>query len=216
MKIEKTTILAFVAVIFISGLFTKANANLVVNGSFEIGPDPITALSLPGGSTDITGWTTTREGLDYKSTWWKASDGDRSLDLDNSPGFGGIMQVIDTNVGQEYLVTFDMAGNPYEDYGDPSIKHMRVEAAGDSIDYSFDAAGHDYTNMGWVTRSWQFTAISTSTAIEFYTLDAAISGYSGYCGPALDNVSVVFIPEPATIALLGLGALSLLRRKRSV
>ena len=216
MKIEKTTILIFVAVTFIFGLLTNANANLIVNGSFEVGPDPGASAPLPNGSTAIAGWTVTREGVDYKGTYWKASDLNRSLDLDNSPGFGGIKQTFPTTSGVLYSVTFDIAGNPYREFGDPVMKYMGVEAAGQSAVFSFDATGHDYLNMGWETRSWQFTAaIGISTTIEFYTLDSYAAGYSGYCGPVLDNVSVVEIPEPATMALLGLGALSLIRRKRS-
>jgi choice-of-anchor C domain-containing protein len=214
MKIEKTTILAFVAVTFISGLFTKANTNLILNGSFEVGPDPGAMITLLGGSTAITGWEVTRGGIDYEGTFWVASDGDRSLDLDNSPGFGGIMQTFATNVGQEYLVTFDMAGNPYRGYNDPFIKYMRVEAAGQYADFSFDVTGHDYNNMGWETHSYQFTANSSLTTLEFYSLHSFEGGYSGYCGPALDNVSVVFVPEPATLLLLGLGGLALLRNRK--
>ena len=215
MKIEKTTILVFVAVTFISGLLTKANANLIVNGSFEVGPDPVSWLTLSSGSTDIVGWEVTREGVDYKGTYWVASDGDRSLDLDNSPGFGGIMQTFTTTPGADYLVTFDMAANPWRGFDDPVIRYMRVEvnAAGQSADFSFDVTGHNIASMGWATHSWQFTANSNSTTIEFYSLDTLQAGYSGNCGPTLDNVSVV-VPEPATVALLGLGALSLIHRRK--
>lgn len=225
MKIEKTTILIFVAVTFIFGLLTNANANLIKNGSFEVGTDfPESMLLLPGGSTDINEWEVTREGIDYKGTFWEASDGVRSLDLDNSPGFGGIKQEFPTISGVMYFVTFDMAGNPYWDpnlgFDDPPIKYMRVEvdAAGQYHDFSFNVAGHDFNDMGWEERSWQFTADSDSTTIEFYTLhsdssEGDYSGYSGWCGPALDNVSVV--PEPATLSLLGLGSLVLLRKRRA-
>jgi choice-of-anchor C domain-containing protein len=217
MKIEKTTILAFVAITFISGLFTKANANLILNGSFETGPDPGGYwVTLSAGSTAIDGWEVTRGGLDYKN-YWEASDGDRSLDLDNSPGFGGIKQEFTTTAGWDYLVTFDIAGNPFLGYEDPAIKHMRVAAAGDFNDFSFDVTGHDFDNMGWQPCSWQFTAIDSLTTIEFYSLDSDEGGYSAHCGPTLDNVSIVEIPipEPATIALLSLGALALVRKRKA-
>jgi len=224
MKIEKATIIVFVAVTFIFGLLTNANANLIVNGSFETGPDPepTGVLELPSGSTLVDGWEVSPDAVDYIGTCWLASDGERSLDLDNSDGFGGIEQTFETNVDEVYLVTFDMAGNPYRGLEDPFIKYMRVSAAGDSADFSFDTEGKGYpANMGWVTHDWQFTAISDSTTLEFYSLHTFDEGYSGACGPALDNVSVSVVhaphsPEPATVALLGLGALSLLRRKRSV
>jgi choice-of-anchor C domain-containing protein len=216
MKVGKTAILAFVAVAFISGLLTKANANLILNGSFENGIDPGAMDILPPGSTNVSDWTVTRGGVDYKGTFWDAFDGVRSIDLDNSPGFGGIMQTFATTPQVRYLVTFAMSGNPYTDFGDPSMKHMRVEAAGQSADFSFETAGHWYDNMGWVTHSWWFTADSNSTTLEFYSLHTLAggeySGYSGWCGAALDNVSVV--PEPTTVALLGLGALSLVRKRR--
>ena len=217
MKIEKTTILIFVAVTFIFGLLTNANANLIVNGSFEAGPDPGVYITLPGGSTNIDGWEVTPDAIDYKGTYWVAFDGDRSLDLDNSEGFGGIEQTFLTTSGVEYLVTFAMAGNPYLGFGDPAMKHMGVSAAADYAEFSFDVTGHNEQSMGWVTKYFQFEATSSSTTLEFYSLHSYAGGeypgYSGKCGPALDNVSV--IPEPATLSLLGLGSLVWLRKRRA-
>jgi choice-of-anchor C domain-containing protein len=208
MKIEKTTILAFVAITFIPCLFTKATTNLIVNGSFETGTDPGSWLRLDSGSTAIDDWIVTRSKIDYIGTYWAASHGDKSLDLDGGPReSGGIKQTFSTVLNKLYSVTFDMAGNPT---GPPTTKLMRVEAAGDSNDFSFDmtVGNHTLGDMGWVKCFWQFTATGTETTLEFYSLDE-----TGDFGPALDNVVVV--PEPATICLLGLGALSLLRRKRS-
>jgi choice-of-anchor C domain-containing protein len=214
MKIEKTAIVIFVAVTLIFGLLTNANANLIVNGSFEQGTDPGVWAQLPNGSTDIVGWVVGPDAIDYKGTYWVASDGGRSLDLDNSPGFGGIMQTFATTPGETYEVTFDFAGNPYPDL-DPPIKYMGVSAAGQSAGFFFDVTGHDTTNMGWETHTWQFTATGSSTTLAFYSLDSFGTEHSGIFGPALDNVSVLIIPEPATLSLLGLGSLVLLRKRRA-
>ena len=218
MKTEKTTILIFVAVTFIFGLLTNANANIITNGSFETGPTvPGDLIAVFDGSTAINGWQVTQDDIDYIGTLWASSHGVRSLDLDNSTGFGGIMQTFTTTPGVMYLVTFDLAGNPYREHSDPYTKHMGVSAAGQSAEFSFDTSGKSLPNtMGWVTRNWQFTANSTSTTLAFYSLHSMeggqYPGYSGWCGPTLDNVSVT--PEPATLSLLGLGMLALLRKRR--
>ncbi len=164
----------------------------VVNGSFEDGPDPgpnpgFTQLST--GSTAITGWTVSRGSIDYIGVYWQPSHGNRSIDLDGASD-GGIIQSFSTVAGQQYNVTFDMAGNPV---GSPTIKQMRVTAAGQSQDFSFDTTGKSRTNMGWVTNSWTFTAASGNTSIEFYSLDNPSSPY----GPALDNIrSSLSTPTP--------------------
>ena len=190
-------------------LFTtnSASANLIGNGSFETGTDPGGFTTLSTGSTAIDNWTVTGGDIEYIGSYWQASDGQRSLDLNgNVPG--AIAQTFNTTTGQSYLVTFDLAGNP-DDL--PLIKNMTVEAAGQSEDFNFDITGKTLSNMGWTPQSWQFTANNTQTTLEFTSLTN-----SGF-GPALDNVAVVPVPEPGTIigslTLLGLGTLS--RRKKT-
>src|SRR5262249_24519791 len=87
-------------------------SNLLVNGSFEEGPDPGAFLPVNKDSTDIKGWTVTRGQIDYIGSFWPAADGKRSLDLHGSPGFGGVSQTFPTVKGQKYRVTFALAGNP--------------------------------------------------------------------------------------------------------
>src|SRR5712691_2108634 len=92
----------------------EKEANLLVNGSFEEGPDPgaqgVTWFN--EGATDIKGWTVTRGQISYISTRWQHADGKRALDLHGSPGFGGIKQTFKTKKDQKYRVTFAMAGSP--------------------------------------------------------------------------------------------------------
>jgi hypothetical protein len=93
-------------------------------------------------------------------------------------------------------VQFQMAGNP--DAGDPNpatrVKTMRVLAAGQHSDFSFDTNGRTEQDMGWVMHSWSFTADSTTTILEFRSLSPDPNSARG---PALDNVVV-------TMAISGL------------
>ena len=72
-------------------------------------------------------------------------------------------------------------------------------------------------NMGWVTRSFTFTATSVTTTLEFLSTTHNGTEPNSPYGPALDNVSVVGIPEPALMYLLvaGLAGLVVTRRRMS-
>ncbi len=90
---------------------------------------------------------------------------------------------------------------------------MKVTAAGQSANFSFSTIGHNrINNMGWVQDTWNFTAMDSLTTLQFLST----FNNSAYEGPALDNVSVVVVPEPSTILLVLSGALILLHlRTRS-
>jgi len=174
-------------------------ANLLRNGSFEMGRNPGRLLALPPRSTAINGWTVTRGSIDYIGRFWQAADGSRSIDLDGWNA-GGIAQTFSTTVGQNYLVAFALAGNPN---ARPLLKEMRVTAAGQSADFSFDITGKRVSDMGWLQKSWQFTAVDTESTLEFFSLSKSKGQVHG---AALDNVSVVGIsqaasvPEPSSVA----------------
>jgi len=162
----------------------KARPNLVVNGSFEEGPEGLgNWLALQLGDKAIKGWEVTRASIDLVGNHWPAAEGKRSLDLHGSPGLGGIKQTIATVPNTRYKVTFSMAGNPE---GTVAKKKMAVAAAGDTGEFEFDATGKTRAALGWVKKSWQFTATEKETTLEFYTLMKEDTS----CGPALDNVSV--------------------------
>lgn len=199
-----------------------AHANLVVNGSFESGA-PIPAfppfISPVAGSTAITGWQITAGNVDYGvngNGFWAASNGARSLDM-NGNAAGTIAQLIATEIGREYEVLFDLAGNFY---GGLAIKPLRVTAGGTSRDYTFDTTGRSANDMGWSTRSFVFVASSSSTLLSFASLDinegascsnANLGGGRACFGAALDNVRMDVLapanptPAPGTLALAALG-----------
>lgn len=186
--------LILTVVVLFSASQAQKPASLILNGSFEEGPEVARFLNLAGGDTSLPGWIVTGEGVDYVSTgYWISSDGGRAIDLDGSarstatPPYvqGGIAQTFATAPGTQYRVTFDLAGNPNQL---PRVKPLRVSAAGQSVELTFDATGKTGRTMGWTPRSWTFTANAASTTLEFRSL--TVSPQTGF-GAAIDNVAVV-------------------------
>ena len=215
-----------IASLMLSILVVPGFANLITNGSFELGsaiPGPFVTVYGPNTAT-ISNWTVpANTNVDYVSGYWTAAQGNRSLDLNGLRSLGTIYQTMTgLTVGQAYQVRFAMAGNPdlQPRYADLQVW---VSAGGPpyaSANFSFYVNGQDLNNMGWQYYTWNFTATSSTITLGFTSLDNAPEDYhpvSGYSfGPALDDVRVTAIPEPATLALVGLGliAAGFLRRRR--
>lgn len=164
----------------------KSPKNLVVNGSFEDGPEvPESPGFLPTDkdSDVIKGWKVTRGQIDFINNYWKAADGKRSLDLNGSPGVGGVKQTLATEKGKKYKLTFKMAGNP----GAPAKKELTVEVGETKKAFTFDTTGKTVEDMGWEAKEMEFTAAGDKTDLEIYTTTADTEN----SGPALDDVKVV-------------------------
>ncbi len=171
---------------------SAADANLIVNGSFE---EPSVWQSsavteYAAGSTEMPGWTVGGNSVDLiGETYWAAEDGDQSLDLSGSAP-GSVTQTVATTPGANYTLTWYMAGNT--NCGQ-AIKTMDVSWDGTQVDApTFDDSGDSGTSMGWVELQLNVTATSASSTVEF--ADATLDG--SQCGSTLDNVSLV----PASVA----------------
>ncbi len=163
-------------------------AQLIVNGNFESGPNPGSFTTLRGGDRTIPGWTVTGVSVDYIGTYWRGADGGRSVDLDGTPGPGGIMQIIATRPGATYVLAFMLSGN-----GDcaPDIKRMQVSAGSGSRSFSVDVNTISVSKKRWLRRSFSFRAAGTQTRIWLRSLDPSTN-----CGPVVDDVSVSGPPGP--------------------
>ena len=154
------------------------------NGSFEEGTFTVAPFdTLTPGSTALTGWSVDTGSIDWIGTYWTASNGSRSIDL-NGFDAGAISQTLTTTIGNTYVVNFDLSGNPV---GLPTTKTLNVNATGGpTTGYTFDtlAAGNTQTDMKWVLSAYSFLATSATSVLTF------TSTVAGEFGPALDNVVV--------------------------
>ncbi len=196
---------------------THANANLLTNGSFELGTlvnDGNATQTFSAGPTAITGWTA----VGRQVSWIEAGnpfgitaqDGSRFLDLtayNTGAPFGGGTQTIATTIGDQYNLTFFL-GSFTSRWGGPPISIL-ASAGGTSATFTDSPAT---TTSTWVPFSLPFTATSASTAIT-------LTGAAGVEYIGLDNVDVELVggppdgvPEPGTYALtaLGFGALAVI------
>jgi choice-of-anchor C domain-containing protein len=155
------------------------------NGSFEVGTFTTAPFdTLTAGSTAMTDWTVDSGSIDWIGSYWPASNGDRSIDL-NGTDSGAISQILATTIGNTYVVTFDLSGNPE---GPPSAKTLTVGATGAApASYAYDTGltGNTVADMMWAPQlPYSFLATSSSTVLSF------ASTIAGPFGPALDNVVV--------------------------
>jgi choice-of-anchor C domain-containing protein len=205
----------FGALALLVGGVSLAHAAAFTNGSFETGttsPGSFTTLYAP--DTSITGWTVIGAGetpsIDYIGSYWTASDGVRSLDL-SGLSKGGVSQTFDTVFGQQYSVSFDVAGNPDKTYN--KVLGFTLSVGPAIADITFVQGANTKASMGWLTYSYSFVANAVSTTLSF------LSKTDPDCcwGPALDNVRVSAVPIPAALPLLGAGLVALgafARRRR--
>ena len=186
---------------------------LVFNGSFEHHYLFSTnfQINLPG-AENIEGWTIDGAGVVLTGQYWQASEGNQSVEL-NYLGSGGISQAITTIPGESYRLEFDLSGEP--GMGDP-VKGMQIYWDGSLLEtVSFDTTGHSRSDMGWKHLSFDLPNPSTtSTQLRFVGSIPTI----GNGGAAIDNVSVVAVPETYSLFLVTMvviPAAIVARRKKS-
>lgn len=197
-------------------LGASAHANLLTNGSFEQGnfsPVSINSyVSVGNGQTNITGWNIGNVGVDWHNgtEFQSIVDGQRAVDL-NMEGVntGTLSQSFTTTVGSWYDLSFWLAG-PGLNWG--TQRQVLVDVAG-LDDVVFTIAASAPTSLVWGLQTLTFQAVASTTTLSFASADS-----TGYWGALIDNASVTAastVPEPGSVALLGLGLAALgVSRKR--
>lgn len=181
-----------------------AQANLVVNGSFE---DYTTVT--PGHWSIFNsgyGWTTGANGVEIRNAVaGTAADGVRFAELDTT-GNGWISQTIQTNAFQSLELAFSYAPRA----------GVAAKSNGIQIFWNDQSLGSITANGGsgpsWLDLVYDVQA----DASGFGVLKFAAIGTSDSLGGSLDNISVTAIPEPGSAAMLlaGLGILAVTARRR--
>jgi choice-of-anchor C domain-containing protein len=195
-----------VALCLAIGSAGRASAAPFTNGSFELATaDPGVFTTVGVGSTLIPGWEVFGSNIDYIGTFWQASDGVSSVDLNGNNGPGGIRQTFDTVTGQRYQVTFDYAAHHVSE---DDVFTLRMSAAGMFLDMSYHPVpGSTRADMRWREQHFTFLATGDVSTLSFLSLTT-----DPRFGPAIDHVTVTpfgdplpSVPEPATLSLVGLG-----------
>ena len=79
------------------------SSDLVTNGSFESGPGVSAFVQVNPGSTSVPGWSVLSGSVDYIGSYWGASAGSRSFDM-NGATAGTISTDVPTEVSKAVVV----------------------------------------------------------------------------------------------------------------
>lgn len=149
-----------------------------------------------------TNWTAFRwpandggTGVDLRPTaQFPFPGGACSVDLDGSPGGGGIKHPLTTVKGSTYLVSFWLSGN---DGGPPTVKIMQIGAAGQSKDFFWDVLLPPLNGAlegAYGNTYWTFTAVAAVTTLSFRSLDP--TPVKANAGPMVTMIAVTPYPNP--------------------
>ncbi len=201
-----------------------ASANLITNGGFEDGYQAGPG-TIPAGwvDTTITDYPTLNSTLAVRvaTNAARAYEGEDYANFGVNDANGVIYQDFATEAGKTYdLVLYWVAAGAsastqaigVDVFGDPNGAHTSLFS---DVDTQSGTGIGGISSASYVALTGQFTATSAFSRLRLSDVSrTAISGDSPDGTMFVDGVSVTLVPEPASLALLGLGGAMVLGRKR--
>ena len=210
MKFFGKTIVA----LLLAGVASMANANLIVNGSFE--DNVVTDSDTWDVYNSINGWSTlSGAGIEIqRNTIVTAQDGNQYVELDSHNNSTMFQQLTGLTVGESYLLSFWYRARTNNGDNDNGIDvSWGTSATGDlQLAIANEIVGS--TNNAWVQKNLSLFADQSTMYLTF-----AATGWSNSLGGFIDNVSLTkaaSVPESSGIVLFGLGLLGLIAPRRRV
>lgn len=167
------------------GITSALGQNLLVNGSFEDGPAMLALTNAP--DPNVPGWAVTTGTVDVVNDH-QSGDGPQALDLNGTPGPGGISQSIPTVMGQFYI------------FRGLKSHHYGIYQAGASVTVNGFSIG-EIRHEGWITladvhwETFELTFQATGPVSTLTITDMNLDGYD-YGGTYLDGLEVVAYNGP--------------------
>ncbi len=193
------------------GFYSHDQSSPPVAGPFDIGD---WAVIGKGGTPGVAVVMQLGNGYTENGLLFNPQDGTQSLDLtgEGNQGANGIKQTVATVIGTTYVLSF------YLGREDPAAPGYEIGPSAIDLILNQDAPvnfinSSTFSNdIAWEQFTYSFTATTASTTIAFLNATGVGNNFAG-----LDNVDLEAIPEPATLALFGLGlsGLFLLRRRKN-
>jgi hypothetical protein len=206
-------------------LTSSAQANLLVDPGFEAAPSQPNPILLPAGVNG--GWSAAFNGASYAAA--AAETGSLGLEMTEAAGsqwnFEGAYQVDGSVIaGQKYTFTedFKLGTALSSTYGPAFIQLTYFNAAGTDLGTVESTPGHAFALQFTPTANWATYSVSaTAPAGAIYVAPYVAMMENGSSTTIetiyADNGTLTLVPEPATIALLGMGLafpLYLIRRRK--
>lgn len=184
--------------------------------NFVFAPGTATTTGAPTqfGGTNLTLWGTDIHGNSNGFT--DSPDGGNFIGADGAFEVGAITQTLTGLVaGQQYSVGFDYAGAQQSGFTGPTTESWIVNLGNNNATAQSTPILSDSSQgfTGWNHEVFTFTADGSSDTLSFLAAGTP-NGEPPFS--LLDGVTMVAVPEPASMLLMGTGlaALGLVRRRR--